>query len=186
MSNAVLKGNASGTGTVTLETPNTNSDRTISLPDAAGTMMVSGNMPAFSAYANASQSITSSTFTKVAINTEEFDTNSYYDATTNYRFQPLIAGYYQVNGLVRCAGASPSQLLSSVYKNGSSYARGFELVGSGLTISSLSCSFSEIIFMNGTTDYLELYGFVTATTPTFNFSNSTATSRFSACLVRAA
>jgi hypothetical protein len=47
MSNAVLKGNASGTGTVTLETPNTNSDRTISLPDADGTMVyadTSGNV----------------------------------------------------------------------------------------------------------------------------------------------
>jgi hypothetical protein len=47
MSNAVLKGNASGTGTVTLETPNTNSDRTISLPDADGTMVyadASGNV----------------------------------------------------------------------------------------------------------------------------------------------
>jgi hypothetical protein len=47
MSNAVLKGNASGTGTVTLETPNTNSDRTISLPDADGTMV----------YANASGNV---------------------------------------------------------------------------------------------------------------------------------
>jgi hypothetical protein len=177
---------SSGGGQITIQEPTTASNFTQTLPAADGVTMVSGNMPAFSAYANASQSITSSTFTKVAINTEVFDTNSYYDATTNYRFQPLIAGYYQVNGLVRCAGASPSQLFSSVYKNGSSYARGFELVGSGLTISTLSCSFSEIIFMNGTTDYLELYGFVTATTPTFNFSNSTATSRFSACLVRAA
>jgi hypothetical protein len=47
MSNAVLKGNASGTGTVTLETPDTNSDRTISLPDDNGTML----------YANASGNV---------------------------------------------------------------------------------------------------------------------------------
>jgi hypothetical protein len=146
---------------------------------------VAGTGPAFSAYANTTQSITTSIFTKVAINTEEFDTNSNFD-TTNNRFTPTVAGYYQVNGLVRCTGSTPSQLFSAVYKNGSSYARGFELVGSSLTISSLSCSFSEIIFMNGTTDYLELYGFVTATSPTFNFSNSTATSRFSASLVRGA
>ena len=38
MSKAILKGNASGTGSVTLESPNTNSDRTISLPDAEGTL----------------------------------------------------------------------------------------------------------------------------------------------------
>jgi hypothetical protein len=39
MSNVILKGNSSGTGTVTLETPDTNSDRTIGLPDADGTMV---------------------------------------------------------------------------------------------------------------------------------------------------
>ena len=38
MSNVILKGNASGTGTVTLESPNTNSDRTISFPDSDGTV----------------------------------------------------------------------------------------------------------------------------------------------------
>jgi hypothetical protein len=44
--------------------------------------------------------ITSNTFTKVQINTEEFDTNSNFDSTTNYRFTPTVAGYYQVNGSV--------------------------------------------------------------------------------------
>lgn len=38
MSIAVLKGNASGTGTVTIETPNTNTDRILTLPDATGTL----------------------------------------------------------------------------------------------------------------------------------------------------
>jgi hypothetical protein len=42
MSKIALSGNASGTGTLTLSAPNTNSDRTINLPDAAGTVFVSG------------------------------------------------------------------------------------------------------------------------------------------------
>lgn len=53
MSNAVLKGNASGTGTVTLETPNTNTDRTISFPDATCNMAYedsSGNLQVNSGY----------------------------------------------------------------------------------------------------------------------------------------
>jgi hypothetical protein len=66
MSNAVLKGNASGTGTVTLETPNTNSDRTISLPDADGTMVVAGaNSAIVSGTAVASTSGTSIDFTSI-------------------------------------------------------------------------------------------------------------------------
>lgn len=172
-----------GSGTVTGITAGGLPDAIITQPELA--IGVAGTGPAFSAYANASQSITTTTFTKVAINTEEFDTNNNFD-TTNNRFTPTVAGYYQVNGLVRCTASAPSQIFSGIFKNGSSYARGTEIVGTSLTIQNLSCSISEIIYMNGTTDYLELYGFVTATSPTFNFSNSTATSRFSASMVRAA
>ena len=42
MSKIALSGNASGTGTLTIAAPNTNSDRAIALPDAAGTVFVSG------------------------------------------------------------------------------------------------------------------------------------------------
>ena len=42
MSKIALSGNASGTGTLTIAAPNTDSDRTIDLPDAAGTVFVSG------------------------------------------------------------------------------------------------------------------------------------------------
>jgi multidrug efflux pump subunit AcrA (membrane-fusion protein) len=43
MSNIALSGNASGTGTFTIASPDSNSDRTLDLPDAAGTIQVSGN-----------------------------------------------------------------------------------------------------------------------------------------------
>jgi hypothetical protein len=43
MSKVALSGNASGTGTFTIESPATNTDRTLSLPDASGTVQVSGN-----------------------------------------------------------------------------------------------------------------------------------------------
>lgn len=42
MSIVKVQGNASGTGTLTIAAPNTNTDRTLSLPDAAGTLFVSG------------------------------------------------------------------------------------------------------------------------------------------------
>lgn len=174
---------SSGGGSVTLEEAVTASNLTITVPAVTGTMAIQG--PAFSAYSNATQSITTSTLTKVAINTEEFDTNSNFD-TTNYRFTPTVAGYYQVNGTVRCAGTSPSQIIAILYKNGSSYSRGVDLVGTSLTISTFQATYNEVVYLNGTTDYIELYGYITATTPSFNFANSTATSRFSACLIRGA
>jgi hypothetical protein len=43
LSKIALSGNLSGTGTFTLASPNSNSDRTLNLPDAAGTIQVSGN-----------------------------------------------------------------------------------------------------------------------------------------------
>jgi len=44
MSKVALSGNASGTGTLTIAAPNTNTDRTLTLPDAAGTMFNQGNI----------------------------------------------------------------------------------------------------------------------------------------------
>lgn len=43
MSKVALSGNASGTGTFTIASPNSNVDRTLNLPDASGTVQVSGN-----------------------------------------------------------------------------------------------------------------------------------------------
>jgi len=43
MSKVALSGNASGTGTFTIASPNSNTDRTLTLPDATGTVQVSGN-----------------------------------------------------------------------------------------------------------------------------------------------
>jgi hypothetical protein len=44
MSKIALSGNASGTGTFTIASPNSNSDRTLNLPDAAGVMYAQGNI----------------------------------------------------------------------------------------------------------------------------------------------
>jgi len=46
MSKISLKPNASGTGVFSLEAPNSNSDRTLNLPDEAGTLATVENLPA--------------------------------------------------------------------------------------------------------------------------------------------
>ena len=179
---------ASGSGTMTLSGPSTNSNQTITIPDATGTMMVSGNMPAFSAYANASQSISAGTFTKVAINTKIFDTASAFDNTTNYRFTPQVAGYYQVNATVSCGTSASVEVIASIYKNGSIYSRGSDLGFSVGTLSNPMVTYNEIIYLNGSTDYIELYGLVTSPTAGsgFRYNSTDLTSRFSACLIRGA
>ena len=39
MSNIVLQPNSSGTGSITIDTPNTNTDRTLNIPDESGTLL---------------------------------------------------------------------------------------------------------------------------------------------------
>ena len=43
MSNIVLQPNASGTGNITISTPNTNTDRTLNIPDVAGDIVTTGD-----------------------------------------------------------------------------------------------------------------------------------------------
>ena len=43
MSNIVLQPNASGTGNITIATPNTNTDRTLNIPDVAGNFVTTGD-----------------------------------------------------------------------------------------------------------------------------------------------
>jgi hypothetical protein len=49
MSKVVIQGNANGTGNFTIAAPNSNTDRTFNLPDAAGTVLTTGNQSDFPA-----------------------------------------------------------------------------------------------------------------------------------------
>ena len=46
MSKIALSGNPSGTGTFTIASPNSNTDRTLTLPDASGTVATTADIPA--------------------------------------------------------------------------------------------------------------------------------------------
>jgi hypothetical protein len=135
MSKVSLAGNASGTGIFTIASPNSNTDRTLTLPDNTGTLVtntsgsvsqsmlatgVAGTGPAFSVVRSTSQSISAGTFVKVQFDSELFDTANSFDSTTNYRFTPQVAGYYQINANINYASSS-GQLLTSVYKNNARY-----------------------------------------------------------------
>ena len=171
---------ATGSGTMTLAGPSTNSNQTITIPDATGTMMVSGNMPAFSAYRTTNQSVSGSTWTKVACQTEEFDTASAYDNATNYRFTPQVAGYYQVCGQILNDTSAPAamRLIISIYKNGSAFKYGQDGASNRSIVSAL-------IYLNGSTDYVELYGNTNSVNPLFQ-ANTPADTYFQAVMVRGA
>lgn len=113
------------------------------------------NGPAFSAYKNSgSQSITSSTFTKVTFDAELFDTNSCFASST---FTPTVAGYYQVNAGISISGSgSASRIILMVYKNGSPAFPVQDLI-----ITNYRFSGSCLVQCNGSTDNIEIYAFIT-------------------------
>jgi hypothetical protein len=116
MASIKLQGDTSGE--LTISAPAVAGTNTLTLPASTGTIMVTG--PAFSAYQSSGQVIGASVATKIQFQTEVFDTAAAFDSTTNYRFTPLVAGYYQATGGIYFgAGAQGNQLY--IYKNGSNY-----------------------------------------------------------------
>jgi hypothetical protein len=146
----------------------------VTIPSVTGTAMVSGNMPAFSAGRTGSTQSLSSGWNKVQCNTKDFDTNSCYDNTTNYRFTPNVSGYYQVNFSIN--QSANSYLSPAIYKNGSIYKAGSN--GSGAVNNSAG---SCIVYLNGSTDYIELYGNSGSNT---TWSSGSPYTYFNGCLIK--
>lgn len=110
--------------------------------------------PAFSAYNTGGQSVTGGVYTKLQINTEEFDTANCFDSTTNYRFTPTVAGYYLFTFNAE-NGAATARLTTYLYKNGSVFKNGVDSIGNGSN--SNSSNGSALAYANGSSDYFELY-----------------------------
>jgi len=118
------------------------------------------NTPAFEAQLTSTQSITDLTYTKVEIDNEIFDTNNCYDNSTNYRFTPTVSGKYFVYASVAgdpLAVNELEELRVNIYKNGSSI-RSTVINFSNNDARLATLSIQATVDMNGTTDYLEIYG----------------------------
>ena len=166
----VLAGNTSGS--LTVNVPAVAGTNTATFPAVTGTVMVSGNMPAFSAYQSSTQTLSSSTTTKITFTTKEFDTNNNFASST---FTPTVAGYYQINASV--AWSTNNYLtVAYIYKNGSNNKSGVQGVNGICTVNSL-------IYLNGSTDYVEIYAFTITSQGT---AIGLAATYFNACLVRGA
>jgi hypothetical protein len=100
--------------------------------------------------------IVTATETKIQFTTEEFDTGSYFDGATNYRYTPLIAGKYLITMAAQVrALADGTYAYAVIFKNGSSYKYG-TLVPGGAASGALSNA-TAVVSFNGSTDYVEFY-----------------------------
>ena len=169
MSKVVIAGDASGTGTFTISAPNGNTDRTLVLPDEAGTIITSGSptvlpkgVPAFHVYRTTDA-------TGIGVNV---DTKIILDGTlfahgatlSSGDVTPSVAGYYYVTGVTVLASASSSAYIqSSIRKNGTlSFSNNASTGITGSMYPRSGCS--VLLYMNGTTDYLSLYSYGGAST----------------------
>ena len=183
MSSINIAGDTSGS--ISLTVPSVAGTNNVTIPASSGVVMVSGNMPAFSAYLSASQNITVSTWTKIAYNTKVFDTASVYDNATNYRITPLIAGYYQINATfaANSTATNPTNSGIAIYKNGSIYN---QCNSAGSTVTSVNPAISAVVYLNGSTDYIEIYAYMNGGTGTLQAFGGSTYTYFSGSLVRGA
>jgi hypothetical protein len=177
MANGTLKVSniqtSSGTGTITLG----QSGETIIFGSGVTTKF---NQPAFEAKLTTDQNPTDNALTKVQFNTKVFDTDNAYDNTTNYRFTPQVAGKYFVYASVSGFANSSSSIVHNyaiIYKNGSIVKFGL-LDFRNSNAYHVNTNVSGIIDMNGSTDYLEIYGAldVVSGTPEFDGNSDGRTS----------
>lgn len=169
MSKVQLSGNPSGTGIFTIASPNSNTDRTLTLPQATGTLIstadsgtvsqtmlaagVAGNGPLLitgSAPGISVPNVTTTAYT--AYNASLVDTASAFN-TSNGRFTPQVAGYYLVMVFIGydSNGVSAGSFSANILKNNNAFA--YFGAGSSTTIYP-KVEVTSIVTMNGTTDYI--------------------------------
>ena len=117
---------------------------------SGGVVKTPQNLVAVSAYNASAQTISTGAPRKVILPTEHFDTGNAFDSTTNYRFQPTVAGYYQINGAVVVAAVTTYSFVY-ILKNGVELKAGPELGNC------YGGSVSGLVYLNGSTDYVELW-----------------------------
>jgi len=173
MSSIVVSGDTSGA--VTLAVPAVAGTNTVTIAAQTGTLNAAG--PAFSAYSSGGQTLGTAE-TKIQFNNKDFDTNTCY-STTNYRFTPTVAGYYQIT-VSFSVGSFTGSTQPIIYKNGSPW-----MYGTYPNTSAASPNWAYLtglVYCNGSTDYIEAYSYCTTTAT----SQANSFYKFQGVLVRGA
>ena len=120
-----------------------------------GFQLASNLAPAFRVYPSTTQTISHNTLTKVNFGSEIFDTNNNFASST---FTPTVAGYYQQNYNLALNAIDGRQyyFLGYIYVNGNALYN-YEWITTGNAGGRETINFSEILYLNGTGDYVEVY-----------------------------
>jgi len=143
---------------------------------------VVGKGPLFRAYPNSVTTLDIGVFTQIAlgaaIDNSTHDTNANF---SNNRFTPTVAGYYLITGTISTPSQNNSGFLAVLFLNGLIYSFGSAQTAGNAVRSSVS----DIVYMNGTSDNVELIGYHNSST-TININTGSSQTYFSGYLVRSA
>jgi len=166
MSKIAIQGNASGTGTFTIAAPNSDENRTLTLPDEAGTVLTSAStiipsssgLLAFRVGDSTNQTITHGNTTKVTFTEEDYDLGSCFASST---FTPNVAGYYWLHGNVQWEAPTGSNYVVGawIYKNGGRLAI-HQHTSNGGSGRSITNNPMTVVYANGSTDYFDIYAYL--------------------------
>lgn len=109
-----------------------------------------------------SNTIPDAIFTRVEFTMLDFNIGNGFDLANN-RFRPSIAGYYDISGHIEYSGNVTGAFVA-IYKNGSEYKTGTR-VGSITSGSGRAHSVRAIVYLNGSTDYVELFAYQSTGSP---------------------
>jgi len=119
--------------------------------------------PAFSAKLSGDKgTFSAGATTKVAFDSEVFDSDGKYDHSTNYRFTPTVAGKYLITAGVRIASSANGRAvrLMLYYNGGQLYQNGYFLTSQYFQNDQPNApSLAAIVNMDAD-DYVEIYGFM--------------------------
>ena len=131
---------------------------------ATGLKWAATSGPTFRAFRGTTdQTFSAATQTRVQFNDETWDTDGCFDSTTNYRFTPNKAGYYQLSTTVLAFGNSGTEVILSLRKNNVTFALLVDEQISSLTYQTVSGD--TLQYFNGTTDYADVFIYVAAGSP---------------------
>jgi hypothetical protein len=165
----------STSGTTTVQATAVAGTTTLTLPALTATVAIDG--PAFSYGQSVAQSLSQNVATKLTFTSSDFDTTSGMYASS--RFTPTVAGYYQITGGFTIATVLTNLRLYA-YKNGSL----FKWLVIDYSSASNGAFGTCLIYLNGSTDYVELYGQQGAVAQ--NTSGTVSQNWFQGVLVRGA
>jgi hypothetical protein len=183
MSKVKIEGNASGTGTLTIAAPNTNTDRTLTLPDGAGEILTDAGVPASALPAGSVLQVVNTTSrTQHIITSDNLWVNSGISASitpssTSSKILILVSASVKNDRV----GGSDNKGAAAMYRNSTiigetySYLRAYDRGGSGIQLHTrYTTTYLDSPSTTSATTY-SLYGYRQSGADAFEFNASEGT-----------